>query len=93
MGANAACMVGGNGMTNQEAVNWLINITTDIGKAEHRDLRHYEQALYEIREMLEVQPETHDKRTETHACDCVSRQDAIDAADDMVDPQESEGEE
>ena len=45
-------------MTNKEAVNWLINITADIGKAEHRDLWHYEQALSEIREMLEsVQPE------------------------------------
>ena len=45
-------------MTNGEAVNWLINISADIGKAEHRDLWHYEQALYEIREMLEsAQPE------------------------------------
>lgn len=44
-------------MTNREAVNWLINITADIGKAEHRDLWHYEQALSEIREMLEAQPE------------------------------------
>ena len=26
-----------------------------------------------------VQPETHDKRTETHACDCISRAEAIDA--------------
>ena len=44
-------------MTNKEAVLWLINITADIGKAEHRDLWHYEQALMEIREMLESQPE------------------------------------
>ena len=27
------------------------------------------------------QPETHEKRTETHACDCISRQAAIDAVD------------
>ena len=40
-------------MTNKEAVIWLINIVADIGKAEHRDLWHYEQALCEIREMLE----------------------------------------
>lgn len=40
-------------MTNSEAINWIINISADIGKAEHRDLWHYEQALYEIREMLE----------------------------------------
>jgi len=44
-------------MTNKEAVNWLINITADIGKAEHRDLWHYEQALSEIKEMLESEPE------------------------------------
>ena len=41
-------------MTRGEAVIWLINITADIGKAEHRELWHYEQALMEIREMLEV---------------------------------------
>ena len=45
-------------MTNKEAVNWLINITADIGKTEHRDLWHYEQALTEIKDMLESeQPE------------------------------------
>ena len=45
-------------MTNGEAINWIINISADIGKAEHRDLWHYEQALSEIREMLEsAQPE------------------------------------
>ena len=40
-------------MNNAEAVNWLINIIADIGKAEHKDLWHYEQALTEIKEMLE----------------------------------------
>ena len=40
-------------MENREAVNWLINLTADIGKQEHRDLWHYEQALSEIKEMLE----------------------------------------
>ena len=46
-------------MTNQEAVNWIINITADIGKSEYRALWHYEQALSEIRELLEdgVQPQ------------------------------------
>lgn len=45
-------------MTNGEAINWIINISADIGKVEHRDLWHYEQALSEIREMLETeQPE------------------------------------
>ena len=46
-------------MNNREAVNWLINISADIGKAEHSDLWHYEQALTEIKDMLEsAQPET-----------------------------------
>ncbi len=40
-------------MTRQEAVNWLINVTSDIGKTEYRNLWHYEQALCEIKEMLE----------------------------------------
>ena len=45
-------------MTNGEAINWIINISADIGKAEHCDLWHYEQALSEIRDMLEsAQPE------------------------------------
>ena len=44
-------------MNNGEAVNWIINISADIGKAEHRELWHYEQALSEIREMLESEPE------------------------------------
>ena len=43
-------------MNNAEAVNWLINITADIGKIEHQELWHYEQALSEIREMLENAP-------------------------------------
>ena len=40
-------------MDNREAVNWLINISADIGKAEHSDLWYYEQALTEIKDMLE----------------------------------------
>lgn len=40
-------------MTNKEAVNWIINLSADIGKSEHCELWHYEQALYEIREILE----------------------------------------
>lgn len=43
-------------MTRMEAVNWLINIMSDIGKSQHRELWHYEQALAEIRELLEEDP-------------------------------------
>ena len=44
-------------MTSKEAVNWIINISADIGKAQHQDLWHYEQALSEIKDMLEAEPE------------------------------------
>ena len=44
-------------MTKTEAVNWLINIMSDIGKAQHRDLWHYEQALAEIKKILEEEPQ------------------------------------
>lgn len=52
-------------MTNGEAINWIINISADIGKAEHRDLWHYEQALSEIREMLET-AQTEPREGEEH---------------------------
>ena len=62
-------------MDNKEAVNWLINISEDIGKAEHSDLWHYEQALTEIIQILEkhfpsAQPERKaGKWTEDNACE------------------------
>ena len=31
----------------------------------------------EINELPSAEPETHDKRTETHACDLISRQEAV----------------
>ena len=58
-------------MNKKEAVNWIINITADIGKSEHRDLWHYEQALSEIREMLESEPERKKGHEEIIRCkDC-----------------------
>ena len=60
-------------MTNEEAVNWLINLTADMGKSENRNLWHYEQALSEIKEMLEG------KDTNIPSNDTISRQAAIDA--------------
>jgi len=44
-------------MTREEAVNWIINISADIGKIQHQDLWHYEQALSEIKDILEAEPE------------------------------------
>ena len=65
-------------MTNNEAVNWIINISADIGKAEHRDLWHYEQALAEIREMLETAQPNLQQTCNQLATDTIYRQDAID---------------
>ena len=45
-------------MTRGEAINWIINLTADIGKVEHRDLWHYEQALDEIRDLIQMQSES-----------------------------------
>lgn len=36
-------------------------------------------ALFDEDRLPSAQPETHDKRTKTHSCDCISRQDAISA--------------
>ena len=37
-----------------------------------------------LKKLPSAQPETHEKRTETHACDCISRQAAIDIAKDLL---------
>lgn len=43
-------------MTKGKAVKWLTNLIDDIGFA-HETLWHYEEAIEEIKEMLEAQPE------------------------------------
>ena len=68
-------------MDNREAVNWLINISADIGKAEHSDLWHYEQALTEIKDMLESAQLSREGTTKDATSDTISRQTAIDALD------------
>ena len=44
-------------MTREEAINWLMNIRIDIGQASHSELWHYEQALADIIDLLETEPE------------------------------------
>lgn len=52
-------------MTNEDAVKWLENLKQDIGKPQHSELWHYEQALSEIEELLKEQ------ETEKKCCkDC-----------------------
>lgn len=43
-------------MTKGEACNWLRNLRADMGKIEHQELWHYEQALSEIADMIEQFP-------------------------------------
>lgn len=63
-------------MTNEEAIKTL--------KANYPDacFEQLREAVDAAINALTVQPETHEERTETHACDCISRQAAIDAEDD-----------
>ena len=37
----------------------------------------------DLEKLPSAQPETHEERTETHACDCISRKEAIDAFDNL----------
>ena len=43
-------------MTKQNAIKWLQNLKMDIGKTQHQELWHYEQALDEIIKALEQEP-------------------------------------
>lgn len=38
-----------------------------------------------------AQPETHDKRTKTHSCDCINRQDAIDYCYQLINVEHQQG--
>ena len=56
----------------------------DISIIPFAKAREYVRAAIEtiynrLEELPRVQPKTHEERTETHACDCISRQAAIDA--------------
>lgn len=42
-------------MTNEDAIKWLENLTSDIGNPHYECLWHYAQALVEIAAMLKEQ--------------------------------------
>ena len=69
-------------MTNEEAIQFLSQIM-DALLASNSWLPSTDNPIKESFGMainaLTAQPETHEKRTETHACDCIERQAAIDA--------------
>ena len=48
-------------MTRAETIKWLSNLKMDIGKTQHQELWHYEQALDEIIKVLEQEPIIHCK--------------------------------
>ena len=39
-------------MTSEDAIKWLENLKQDIGQLRYKDLWHYEEAIYEIIELL-----------------------------------------
>lgn len=43
-------------MNKVEAIKWLSNLKMDIGKTQHQELWHYEQALDEIIQTLKKEP-------------------------------------
>ena len=67
-------------ISRQDAINALENIDCSDGigiSTVKCDV--VEDVINAINTLPSAQPETHDKRTETHACDCIERQAAIDA--------------
>lgn len=72
-------------MTNKEVINFL----NQVRKILLDDKSWLESTIQPINEAFDMainaltaQPETHDKRTETHARDCISRQMAIDMVEE-----------
>ena len=70
-------------ISRQQAIDAL---KMDISIIPFAKAREYVRAAIEtiynrLEELPRVQPKTHEERTETHACDCISRQAAIDAVE------------
>ena len=80
-------------MTNQEAIKFLSQIR-DILLVSNSWLPSTHNPIKESFGMAinALTAETHEERTETHSCDCVSRQDAIKVINAVfpVDPMKSE---
>lgn len=54
-------------MTREEAIKWLSNLKKDIGKTQHQELWHYEQAIDEVIKTLQQEPSK----------DCIDRYSAL----------------
>lgn len=69
-------------ISRQSAIDALTRKMVSIPTAGEKDLmgdvnRIRAEDISVIRRFPSAQPETHDKRTETHSCDCISRQAAM----------------
>ena len=64
-----------------------------IDAIEKNAYRHtyLDQIIDIIKALPPAQPETHDKRTETHSCDCISRQAAIDYCYQLINVEYEQG--
>ena len=88
-------------MTSQVAITLLKSLEqsldsycelNDEGKTAFRMAIESLELFGNSEHLPSAQPETHDKRTETHACDCIDRQSAVDAllAELMMKPERYE---
>lgn len=64
-------------ISRQDAIRWVKAECNPYGKPT-LDYESGIKVIEHLEHMSSAQSETHDKRTETHACDLISRQAAID---------------
>ena len=72
-------------MTNNEAAKWIQifidemnrDLIEELGLCLSEKTQKMMKAIEMGRDALTAQPETHEERTETHACDLISRQEAV----------------
>lgn len=69
----------------QEAIRWVKSECNPYGKPT-LDYESGIKVIEHLERMPSAQSETHDKRTETHACDLIDRQEAIDEINKLEYP-------
>lgn len=74
----------GDTISRQQAIDALDKHIDTFDAIDTNYLCGLRTAMSILKEMPSAQPETHDKRTETHACDLISRQQAIDIVRNRV---------
>ena len=66
-------------MDTKEAIKELEDLTVDYGNRNEEQIARLDEAIDMAIDALKAQAERTEERTETHACDLISRQAAIDA--------------